>query len=98
VDDQGMIDLGQPFYLRFGQRIEASLVEKPPKNLMAAVKALSPDEAWLDFDRLDLPFAVRTRQEGDRFKPLGMGGQSQSLQDFFVNCKVAEPFRWGGRW
>jgi len=96
ADEQGVLDLGQPLYLRFGQRIEASLVEKPPENLMAAVKALSPDEAWLDYDRLNLPLAVRARQEGDRFKPLGMGGQSQSLQDFFVNCKVAEPFRW--RW
>jgi tRNA(Ile)-lysidine synthase len=95
-DEQGVLNLGQPFDLRFGQRIEASLIEKAPKNLMAAVKTLSPDEAWLDYDRLGMPLAVRARQEGDRFKPLGMGGQSQSLQDFFVNCKVAEPFRW--RW
>jgi tRNA(Ile)-lysidine synthase len=93
VDEQGVLDLGHPLYLRFGQRIEASLLEERPKNLMAAVKVLSPDEAWLDYDRLNLPLAVRTRQEGDRFKPLGMGGQSQSMQDFFVNHKVAEPFR-----
>jgi tRNA(Ile)-lysidine synthase len=63
---------------------------------MKAVKDLNPNEIWLDYDRLGLPLTVRARQEGDCFKPLGMGGQSQSLQDFFVNCKVAEPFRW--RW
>jgi tRNA(Ile)-lysidine synthase len=96
ADEKSVIDLGQPVHLRFGQRIEASLLEKPPKNLMAAVKALKPDEAWLDYDRLKLPLVVRARREGDRLRPLGMAGQSQSLQDFFVNCKVAEPFRW--RW
>jgi tRNA(Ile)-lysidine synthase len=95
-DEQGVLDLGQPLYLRFGQRIEVSLMEKPPKNLMAVVKTLSPDEAWLDYDRLDLPLIVRARHEGDRLQPLGMGGQSQSLQDIFVNCKLAEPFR--SRW
>jgi tRNA(Ile)-lysidine synthase len=93
ADEQSVLDLGHPLYLRFGQRIEASLLESPPKNLMAAVMALSSKEAWLDYDRINLPLVVRARQGGDRFKPLGMGGQSQSLQDFFVNCKVAEPFR-----
>jgi hypothetical protein len=96
ADEQGVLDLGQPLYLRFGQRIEASLLEKPPKNLMAAVKALSPDEAWLDYDRVDLPLVCVLAKKGIVCKPLGMGGQSQSLQDFFVNCKVAEPFR--SRW
>lgn len=92
-DEQSLLDLGRPVHLRFGQRIEASLLENFPENLMAAVKALSSDEAWLDYDHLNLPLVVRARQDGDRFKPLGMGGQSQSLQDFFVNCKVAQPFR-----
>jgi tRNA(Ile)-lysidine synthase len=31
--------------------------------------------------------AVRTRRPGDRFKPLGLGGQKK-LQDFFVDRKV----------
>ena len=96
ADEVGVLKFGQPLYLRFGQRIEASLLEEPPKNFMRTVKGLNPNEAWLDYDQLDLPLTVRARQEGDCFKPLGMGGQSQSLQDFFVNCKVAEPFRW--RW
>jgi tRNA(Ile)-lysidine synthase len=34
------------------------------------------------------PLAVRNRRPGDRFRPLGLGGQKK-LQDFFVDRKVA---------
>ena len=33
------------------------------------------------------PLAVRNRRPGDRFRPLGLGGQKK-LQDFFVDRKV----------
>ena len=38
---------------------------------------------------LKLPLAVRSRQRGDRFRPLGMGGRGRKLQDFLVDRKVA---------
>jgi tRNA(Ile)-lysidine synthase len=38
---------------------------------------------------LKLPLAVRSRKPGDRFRPLGMGGQGRKLQDFLVDRKVA---------
>jgi len=34
------------------------------------------------------PLAVRTRRQGDRFRPLGMGGRGRKLQDFLVDRKV----------
>ena len=37
---------------------------------------------------LKLPLAVRNRQPGDRFRPLGMGGRPKKLQDFLVDRKV----------
>jgi tRNA(Ile)-lysidine synthase len=37
----------------------------------------------IDFDRVCLPLFVRTAVAGDRFEPLGMGGQSMPLADFF---------------
>ena len=36
--------------------------------------------------------AVRNRRAGDRFRPLGLGGQKK-LQDFFVDHKIAQPVR-----
>ncbi|MCC6462362.1 MAG: tRNA lysidine(34) synthetase TilS [Saprospiraceae bacterium] len=36
------------------------------------------------------PLLLRRWQAGDRFQPLGMGGNSQKLQDFFTNQKVSK--------
>jgi tRNA(Ile)-lysidine synthase len=36
---------------------------------------------------------LRTRREGDRFCPLGMGGKSQKLSDAFTNLKVPRSLR-----
>ncbi len=37
---------------------------------------------------LSLPLAVRSRRQGDRFRPLGLGGASKKLQDFLVDRKI----------
>ncbi len=44
-------------------------------------------------DGLTLPLAVRSRRPGDRFRPLGMGGQEKKLQDVLVDRKVAREER-----
>lgn len=76
----------------------------PPAPAPAALSPLSvlPYEgAWGDGKRLQaLPRAVysrcvlRTRQRGDRIRPLGSAGD-QSLQDYLVNRKIDRPFRDG---
>jgi tRNA(Ile)-lysidine synthase len=38
---------------------------------------------------MKLPMVVRSRKPGDRFRPLGMGGQGRKLQDFLVDRKVS---------
>jgi tRNA(Ile)-lysidine synthetase-like protein len=43
---------------------------------------------FVDADRLTGPLAFRSRQRGDRFQPLGLGGHTARLSDFFVNEKV----------
>ena len=55
-----------------------------------------PDEAWLDADKLEGTLALRSRRPGDRFQPLGMGGHSLKLSDFWINERV--PRRARERW
>jgi tRNA(Ile)-lysidine synthase len=43
--------------------------------------------AQLDRSKLQFPLTVRTWQEGDRFRPLGMSGQ-QKISDFLIQQKV----------
>ena len=56
----------------------------------------SPNEAWLDADQLEDPLVLRTRRPGDRFQPLGMGGHSLKLADFWINERL--PRRARERW
>ncbi len=45
-------------------------------------------QAEFDYAKIALPLALRSRREGDRFCPAGMGGSSKKLQDFLVDEKV----------
>ena len=55
-----------------------------------------PFQAWLDADKLKGDLSLRVRRDGDRFEPLGMGGHTQKLSDFFTNAKL--PQRARDRW
>jgi tRNA(Ile)-lysidine synthase len=43
--------------------------------------------AAFDLEQLSLPLIVRTRQPGDRFRPLGLSG-SKKLKEYFIDQKV----------
>lgn len=55
-----------------------------------------PFQVWLDADSIEGELFLRPRREGDRFEPLGMGGHTQKLSDFFTNEKL--PQRARDRW
>lgn len=44
---------------------------------------------YLDADKLNWPFSIRSRRPGDRFMPLGLGHQVK-LKDYFINAKVGK--------
>lgn len=44
--------------------------------------------AEVDAEKLAGPLGVRSRQPGDRFQPLGMGGHTVKLSDFLINQKI----------
>ena len=54
--------------------------------------AASKDVAHVRLDLCRGSLAVRNRRPGDRFRPVGLGGQKK-LQDFFVDRKVARTQR-----
>ena len=47
-----------------------------------------PGDEIIDRDRLEFPLFVRPPRPGDRFEPLGMGGRSMPLADFFRGAGV----------
>ncbi len=66
-----------------------------------------PWRATLDAGTVVPPLLLRTRRPGDRFRPLGMGGQATKLADFLTNQKVPRAARdrlpllvtaWGIAW
>lgn len=50
-------------------------------------KNKDPYQAHLDLDKLKFPLKLRSRKDGDRFKPLGMKGK-KNLSDFLIDKKI----------
>jgi tRNA(Ile)-lysidine synthase len=78
----GTTDLGD------GWHVQADQVEISKLERSRALKNDNPYHAWMDADQLGHPLYIRRRRSGDRFQPLGMGGQSKKLADFFINVKI----------
>jgi len=55
-------------------------------------RARGGSTALIRGDRCAGGLAVRYRQPGDRFRPVGLKGRKK-LQDFFVDCKIARAAR-----
>lgn len=52
-----------------------------------APKASIKQDVCLDFDKLKKPLFIRSRQNGDRFHPLGIKG-SKKIKDYFIDIKL----------
>ncbi|MGC9467413.1 MAG: tRNA lysidine(34) synthetase TilS [Anaerolineae bacterium] len=62
-------------------------------NLEAIEETPNPLVAWIDAAALGDKPLLRTRQEGDRFRPQGMHGAEVRLSDFLINIKMPRPWR-----
>lgn len=77
-----------------GWRLEVELCAvSGGEDLAASID--DPNQAWLDADALELPLLVRAARPGERFQPLGMGGHSLKLSDFWTNVKLPRRARAG---
>jgi tRNA(Ile)-lysidine synthase len=61
----------------------------------AAKKNKNPYRAWIDLGEQDPVLNIRKRFPGDRFRPLGMGGNSMKISDFMINQKIPHRAREG---
>jgi tRNA(Ile)-lysidine synthase len=84
--ERGEVALRVPGSCRFGQwELRAELAGDRPAPRGA-------EAALLDAAKLGGELRVRAWQEGDRMRPLGLGG-SKSLQDLFTDAKVPRSLR-----
>jgi tRNA(Ile)-lysidine synthase len=82
LDVPGVLPLGA------GWRLSAEITTDVEGARQLAYTNADPFQAWLDNGELNSSLLVRSRQPGDRFRPLGMGGKSLKLADFLVNVKL----------
>ena len=83
---------GLPLVVPGAIRLEGWLIDAtilPAAALPPAWESnADPWQAWFDADVLGADLRLRTRTQGERFQPLGLGGHSKPLAEFFTNAKV----------
>ncbi|GAB4498378.1 MAG: tRNA lysidine(34) synthetase TilS [Anaerolineales bacterium] len=87
------LKLGEQVLLAGGWRVTCERWRLPALAKEQAKENEDQFQVWLDAAELPESFVVRVRHQGDHFSPLGMGGHSQKLSDFFVNEKLPQRAR-----
>jgi tRNA(Ile)-lysidine synthase len=70
-------------------------IEEDSRDSIPSIKGQPGKEnpVWLDAGKLEFPLILRVVKLGERIAPLGMGGKSQKLSDYFINRKVPRQAR-----
>ena len=67
-----------------------------PLDRWSMAEVASPDHPWtgyLDAETLEKPLVLRSRREGDRMEPLGMGGKHAKVSELMINLKIPDAWR-----
>jgi tRNA(Ile)-lysidine synthase len=75
-----------------GTELRAEILDLKEGFLEDYKRSKTTEEEVFDLEKLELPLVVRTRRAGDRFWPLGAGGEKK-LKDFFIDEKIPRPRR-----
>lgn len=87
------LQLGEQALLAGGWKVTCERWRLPALAKEQAKENEDQFQVWLDAAELPESFLLRARHHGDHFSPLGMGGHSQKLSDFFVNEKLPQRAR-----
>jgi len=68
-----------------GWRLASQWMEGDALPAIDELRARGPWEAWLDAALIQGKLRIRRPRRGDRFEPLGMGGHSLKLSDFWID-------------
>jgi len=87
------VELEIPGRTRFGRYlIEAAILAAEEGDVKKFKAGKSNFVEWLDLDKVKPPLVVRLRQTGDRFWPLGLGGEKK-VGKFLTAAKVPQEVR-----
>jgi tRNA(Ile)-lysidine synthase len=89
---------GKPFYMEVqveigdhvkfeGKRIEAKMLDAADCDIEEFKRKKDSYVEWFDHDKLKLPVVARSRKEGDKFRPIGGGGEKK-VGKFLTAAKV----------
>jgi tRNA(Ile)-lysidine synthase len=76
-----------------GWTVSLEKVERSALNFDQISFNSDPYTAYLDVSAIENRLVLRTRQDGDRYQPLGMDGRSIKLSDLMVNTKLPRQVR-----
>jgi tRNA(Ile)-lysidine synthase len=93
--EQAPCNIDLPGEIRIGQtwQLKAWIGEDRKAGYAAALSNDNRYAAWISGDQVESSLTVRKRQRGDRFQPLGMGGHTMKLADYFINKKLPKRAR-----
>jgi tRNA(Ile)-lysidine synthase len=86
--DQSPLELNGELNLQAGWVIKAKKTAIDNVSYSSHDSLAELNQVWLDLERIEWPLLVRTRRDGDRFRPFGMEGHSQKLSDYMINQKI----------
>ena len=87
------VELGIPGWTKFGSYlIEATVLETDKADVERFKVEKNEFVEWFDLEKVKQPLVVRFRQVGDRFWPLGLGGQKK-IGKFLTAAKVPQELR-----
>jgi tRNA(Ile)-lysidine synthase len=83
-----ILDVPGEIVLRNGWRFTVETLEVPFEGWAGVVADPDEFQAWIDGTQFPGPFTIRSRLPGERFRPLGLEGQSQKISDLMINVKL----------
>jgi tRNA(Ile)-lysidine synthase len=91
IDDT--VELQVPGRTQFGSfQTEAAILENDEEKFEKFKQEKSNFVEWFDFDKVNLPLAIRFRRAGDKFWPLGLAGEKK-IGKFLTAVKTPREIR-----